>query len=202
MKKEELSKSLERQRFSKKILKAFEKVDRSKFIPRRNKHLAYVNEPISIGYRQTISQPYTIAFMLTLLEVKNKQNILEVGSGSGYVLELISKLNPNGRITGIERVIDLVESSKEKLQDCENVEVAYGDGSKGFKKNAPYDRILTSAASYEIPKKLVEQLVIGGILVAPIGEPMDCSVVVLEKGEKENKIKKYPGFRFVPLIED
>ncbi len=198
MKKEELITNLERKKFPKEIIKVFEKVDRSKFIPEGKKQLAYEDIALPIGYGQTISQPYTIAFMLTLLKVKNKQNILEVGSGSGYVLELLSQLNPQGKITGIERAINLVKSSKEKLKDCKNVEVVYGDGSKGFKKNAPYDRILTSAAADKIPEKLMEQLVIGGILVAPVKN----SIVIVEKNKRKNKIRKYPGFRFVPLIEE
>lgn len=198
MKKEELINSLRNQKFPEKIIHAFEEVDRSKFIPEVEKKFAYADIPLPIGHEQTISQPYTIAFMLTLLEVKDKQNILEVGSGSGYVLELLSKLNPNGKITGIERVTNLVESSRKKLKDCKNVEIVYGDGSKGFGKNAPYDRILTSAASDKIPEKLIEQLIVGGILVAPVRN----SIVVVKKGKEKKKIKEYYGFRFVPLIED
>jgi len=192
-----LIRSLERQKFPEEIIKVFEKVDRSKFIPEAGKLLSYEDIPLPIGYKQTISQPYTIAFMLTLLKVENKQNILEVGSGSGYVLELLSQLNPQGRITGIERVISLVKSSKRKLKDYDNVEIIRGDGSKGFKKNAPYDRILTSAAADKIPEKLIEQLVVGGILVAPIKN----SIVIVEKNKSKNKIREYRGFRFVPLIE-
>ena len=196
MKKEELITSLKK-KFPKEIIKVFGEVDRSKFIPEGKKPLAYEDIALPLGFGQTISQPYTIAFMLTLLEVKNKQNLLEIGSGSGYVLELLSHLNPQGKITGIERIISLFESSKEKLKNCKNVGVVYGDGSKGFKKNAPYDRILTSAATDEIPEKLIEQLVVGGILVAPVKD----SIVVIKKNKKKHDIWKYPGFRFVPLIE-
>ncbi len=197
MKKEDLIASLRKHNFPEKIIQAFEEVDRSKFIPKGGEKFAYADIPLPIGHGQTISQPYTISFMLTLLEVKGKQNILEVGSGSGYVLNLLSKLNPNGKIIGIERVESLVKSSKEKLKNCRNVKIVYGDGSKGYIKNAPYDRILTSAASDKIPEKLIEQLVIGGILVAPVRN----SIVVVKKGKEKNKIQKYPGFRFVPLIE-
>ena len=198
MKKEELIKNLENHKFSEKIIRAFEEVDRSKFVLKNEKRFAYWDIALPIGEGQTISQPYTIAFMLTLLEVKDKQKILEVGSGSGYVLELLSKLNPNGKIFGIERIKKLAESSKEKLKNCKNVTVIHGDGSKGFAQQAPFDRILISAASKTIPKKLIEQLIIKGILVAPVQD----SIIVVKKNKKKNKIRKFLGFRFVPLIEE
>lgn len=200
MKKEELIKSLKDHEFSEKIIQAFKEVDRSKFIPEREKQLTYEDIALPIGYGQTISQPYTIAFMLTQLNVKAKQNfkILEIGSGSGYVLELLSKLNPHGRIFGIERIKRLAESSKEKLGNCENIKVIYGNGSKGLKSEAPFDRILISASADKLPEKLIEQLTIGGILVAPVRD----SIVVAKKGRKKNQIKEFHGFRFVPLIEE
>jgi len=198
MKKEELIKSLKNKKFPEKIIQAFKEVDRSKFIPKEEKLIAYEDIALGIGYGQTISQPYTIAFMLTLLEVKDKQNILEIGSGSGYVLELLSKLNPHGRIFGIERIKRLAESSKEKLSNYKNIKVIYDNGSKGLKSEAPFDRILVSAAASEIPVKLIEQLVVGGILVAPVKD----SIVVIKKNRKKNQIKEFHGFRFVPLIEE
>ncbi|MCK4647323.1 protein-L-isoaspartate(D-aspartate) O-methyltransferase [Candidatus Pacearchaeota archaeon] len=198
MKKEELIKSLKNQKFPERIIRAFEEVNRSKFVLKREKRFSYEDIALPIGEGQTISQPYTIAFMLALLEVKDKQKILEVGSGSGYVLELLSKLNPNGKIFGIERIKKLAESSKEKLKNCKNIKVICGDGSKGFKRNAPYDRILTSAAANKIPQKLIEQLIIWGILVAPVMG----SIIVVKKDRKKNKVREFPGFRFVPLIAE
>lgn len=200
MKKEELIRSLKSQKFPEKIIKAFEKVERKNFIPEEEKSAAYEDIPLPIGFGQTISQPYTIAFMLTLLEIKDRLRILEVGSGSGYVLALLSKLSPNGKIFGVERIKELVERSKKVLQEenIKNVQVIYGDGSKGLKEQAPFDRILVSASSNELPQKLINQLKMNGILVVPVRN----SIVVVKKEINENKIREYPGFVFVPLIEE
>ena len=198
MQKEYLIKSLRKKGFSKNIVDAFEKIDRKKFLPECEKASAYEDTPLPIGYEQTISQPYTIAFMLSHLELKNKQKILEVGSGSGYVLELINHISKDSKIFGIERIKELVESSRGKLNPYKNIKIIHGNGSKGLEDEAPFDRILVSACSEEIPEKLVNQLKLKGILVASVKN----SIIVLKRKNLENKIKEYPGFRFVPLIED
>jgi len=198
MQKKDLINSLKAQKFPEKIINAFEKIPREGFVPEEHKKFSYEDIPLPIGYQQTISQPYTIAFMLTLLEVKDKQKILEVGSGSGYVLALLSQLCKNGKIFGIERIKELADSSKEKLKNYKNVKLIHGDGSKGLLKEAPFDRILVSAASNEIPQKLVMQLKPRGILVAPVRN----SIIVFKKINAEGKIKEYTGFSFVPLVEE
>jgi protein-L-isoaspartate(D-aspartate) O-methyltransferase len=198
MKKEELIAQLKKEKFSDNILKAFEEVDRSKFVSKEHERFAYENEPLPIGFGQTISQPYTIAFMLNLLDLKDRQKILEVGSGSGYVLELIAHISRNSKIFGIERIKELYASSSEILKAHEDIKIIQGDGSKGLKNEKPFDRILISASADEIPDKLINQLKFGGILVAPVKN----SIIVVEKYSGQNKIKEYPGFSFVPLIED
>jgi protein-L-isoaspartate(D-aspartate) O-methyltransferase len=198
MQKEELIKKLKDYKFSDRIIKAFGKVEREKFIPEENKKYAYENIPLQIGYEATISQPYTIAFMLNLLKVKNKQKILEVGSGSGYVLALLSELSPHGKIFGIERIKELAEKSKEVLRDYKNVKVIHGNGFKGLEKEALFDRILVSASGEKIPENLINQLKYNGILVVPVRN----SIFRIIKGRKENKTEEYPGFIFVPLIEE
>ncbi len=198
MKKEELIRSLKYRGFSKKILTAFEKVPRENFVPGDLKKYSYEDKPLPIGGGQTISQPYTIAFMLSLLELRNKQKILEVGSGSGYVLALINEISKNSEIYGIERVKKLAERSKKVLEDNKNIIVIHGDGSKGVPDKAPFDRILVSAAASEVPQKLVKQLKVGGVMVSSVRS----SIVFLKKYTNENKIKEYPGFRFVPLVEE
>ena len=198
MKKEDLIEDLRKRGFSEKIIKAFEKIKRENFIPENLRKHSYEDIPLPIGYEQTISQPYTIAFMLNFLELEDKQKILEVGSGSGYVLALISEICKKCKIFGIERIKELAESSKKRLTKYKNVKVIYGDGSKGLEKEKPFDRILASAAAKNIPQKLVNQLKIRGILVAPVRS----SIVKIQRFTNENKIKEYPGFRFVPLIED
>lgn len=198
MQKEYLIKSLRKKGFSENIVDAFEKIDREKFVPEYEKASAYEDNPLPIGYEQTISQPYTISFMLSHLKLKNRQKILEVGSGSGYVLELINHISKNSKIFGIERIKELVKSSREKLNNYKNIKIIHRDGSKGLEDESPFDRILVSACSKDIPEKLVNQLKLNGILVASVKN----SIIVLQRKNLENKIKEYHGFRFVPLIED
>ncbi|MDP2926333.1 MAG: protein-L-isoaspartate(D-aspartate) O-methyltransferase [Nanoarchaeota archaeon] len=197
MDKKQLLEELKSEGFSEDIIKAFEQVKREDFVPENLKEFSYIDEPLSIGKGQTISQPYTIAFMLNLLELKDNLKILEIGSGSGYVLALINELSKNSKIYGIERIKELAEISREVLKN-KNTEIVHGDGSKGLKQHALYDRILVSAAADKIPKKLLEQLNYNGILVIPVRN----SIISIKKLYRENKIKEYPGFVFVPLIEE
>jgi len=198
MDKKQLIRHLKEQDFSENILNAFSKIKREDFVPSGFKESAYEDIPLPIGKGQTISQPYTIAFMLTLLELYDNQTILEVGSGSGYVLALINELSKNAKIYGIEIIKELAENSKKALKDKKSIEIFNLDGSKGLKEKAPFDRILVSASSKEIPQKLLAQLKYNGILVCVVND----SIVVVKKTNKENKIMKYPGFVFVELIED
>ena len=198
MQKRELIRSLKAQKFSPKIIRAFEKVKRENFIPENLKKYTYEDQPLPIGGGQTISQPYTIAFMLTLLELGNKQKILEVGSGSGYVLALINEIAKKSQIFGIELRKELAKRSKKILSDKKNIQVIQGDGSKGLSKESPFDRILVSAAAEQTPSKLIKQLKVGGILVIPV----KSSILQIQKFTNENQIKEFPGFSFVPLIEE
>jgi protein-L-isoaspartate(D-aspartate) O-methyltransferase len=197
MEKEALIRSLKAQKFPENILRAFKKVKRENFIPENLKKYTYEDRPLPIGGGQTISQPYTIAFMLMLLELKNKQKILEVGSGSGYVLALMNEIAKKSQIYGVELRKELAQKSKEVLKDKKNIQIIQGDGSKGLPKEAPFDKILVSAAAEKIPQKLVKQLKVGGIMVAPVKN----SIIMIQKFATENKIKEFPGFSFVPLIE-
>ena len=181
--------------FPEKVLEAFEKVDRRLFVPTELKGESYKDIPLPIGYGQTISQPYTIAFMLTLLGVREGQEILEIGSGSGYVLALLSELNKSGRVYGVEKIKELAENSKRKLKKYKNVKVIHGDALVKY-KNKKFDRIIASASFKEFPQKIVNtRLKKKGIIVAPVGD----SIAVLKKDSGENKIWEYPGFRFVPI---
>lgn len=195
--KNKLLDSLKQQGFEEKIVKAFEKVKREEFVPNNQKGLSYEDTPLPIGQGQTISQPSTIAFMLSLLEVENNQKILEVGSGSGYVLALLSQINNSGQITGVERIEELFLQSRENLKKYKNIQVFKAEKTFGLKKHSPYDRILVSASAQEIPQELVDQLKTGGILVMPVQE----SIIQLRKGKKSNTIKEIPGFVFVPLVK-
>ena len=203
MNKQELLQRLKALGFSKNILDAFSKVKRENFIPEELEKEAYEDTALPIGHGQTISQPYTIGIMLSELELKKGQNILEVGSGSGYVLALLSEIiGKNGKVSGIEVVKELVAKSKESLEDYNNIEIYHRNGSKGLPEKAPFDRILISAACREVPKELLNQLKDGGILLTPKGPRFEQSLVVIERQGNEFKtIREIPGFIFVPFIE-
>ena len=196
MNKKELIQSLKKQNFPEHILDAFGKVNREDFVPHELKSSSYYDVALPIEHGQTISQPYTIAFMLMMVDIEDKQKILEVGSGSGYVLALLSKLSPNGNVFGVEIIKELAENSKKQLKQFKNVEVIYGDGLKDVKEDG-FNRIIVSASSETIPQKLLKKLNFGGIMVCPVGN----SIVVIEKTRGENKVKEYHGFSFVPLVE-
>ena len=198
MNKEQLLESLKMHGFSEEIVNAFSKVKRENFIPEDEIGFAYYDEPLPIGYGQTISQPYTIAFMLNLLELKDEQKILEIGSGSGYVLALINQLGRNLKIYGVECIGELVKKSKSILKNHSNIKIIYGSGFKGLKKYAPYDRILISASANEIPQDLIKQLKNNGVLVIPVKN----SIFQIKKTKKKIIKKEFPGFVFVPLIEN
>lgn len=195
MNKKQLIKSLKKQNFPSYIIDAFEKVSRENFVPIKYEKLAYENKPLPLEEGSTISQPYTIAFMLMLLDSLENKKILEIGSGSGYVLALLSEISKKGKIFGIETSKDLVKKSKESLSNYENIEIIHGDGSKGFPDKAPFDRILVSAAFDKFPNHLLQQLKYNGILVVPVNN----SIFYVKKEYGQNKIKEYPGFGFVPI---
>jgi len=202
MERQDLIKSLRKQGFSEQIVRSFESVDRSEFVPEGFKAESYKDVALPIGGGQTISQPYTIAFMLSLLEIagKKSQKILEVGSGSGYVLALINEITKDSEIIGIERIKELVDRSKRVLIKNNNIKIIHDDGSKGLAEEAEkekFDRILVSAACKDIPQKLLKQLKIRGVLVASVGN----SIVSVKKFPDENKIREFPGFVFVPMVE-
>lgn len=196
--------------FSKKIMNAFSSVNREDFIPAELKDKAYENTALPIGQGQTISQPYTIALMLSELRLKKGQKVLEVGSGSGYVLALISKIvGKKGQVFGMEIIKELAKKSRESLaldmEDYENVQVYNKSGSEGLPDEAPFDRIIMSAAVREIPESLKNQLKDNGILVAPQGPRFEQSILVIIKDPETGEIKKIskiPGFIFVPFVKE
>ncbi|MEM7819753.1 MAG: protein-L-isoaspartate(D-aspartate) O-methyltransferase [Candidatus Aenigmatarchaeota archaeon] len=182
---------------SKDVVSAFRKVPRENFVPENLKKYAYINEPLPIGDGQTISQPLTVAFMTEFLDAKKDYKILEVGTGSGYQAAILSHIvGPKGKIITTEINEKLVEFAKNNLKNYKNVFVINFDGSKGYEKEAPYDRIIVTASAPDIPRPLIEQLKDGGKIIIPIGDEM----YLIEK--IGNKIKKsmLGYFVFVPLI--
>jgi len=193
--KEELLASLKKKGFSYEVIDAFRKVKREDFVPEHLIGYAYEDIALPVMEGSTLSQPSTVAFMLNLLDIKDNQRILEIGSGSGYVLALLSEMNPGGKIYGIEILKELAISSKNYLESKKNVEVILRDGSEGLPELAPYDRILISASCPEVPTHLLQQLKEDGVLVAAVKQ----SIFQIKKENGETLEKEFPGFAFVPL---
>ncbi|MBI3623214.1 protein-L-isoaspartate(D-aspartate) O-methyltransferase [Candidatus Pacearchaeota archaeon] len=202
MDKQDLITSLRRVGFSDRIINAFSKVPRELFVPQEYRNLSYDDAALPIGHSQTISQPYTIATMLSVLYLREGQKVLEIGSGSGYVLALLSEIvGPKGQVSGIEIIKDLYSNSKKTLAAYKNVKVYCQDGKQGLPLKAPFDRILISAALEEIPKEILSQLKEGGVLVAPIGSSQQQTITAIKKHENFNlRIKQIPGFVFVKFV--
>ena len=151
------------------VLRAMEGVERHRFVPERMKECAYADEALPIGEGQTISQPYMVALMSECLELRRDESVLEVGTGSGYQAAVLSCLARE--VYSVERVERLFLDARERLEmlGYRNVHVVYGDGSRGYEKEAPYDRIIVTAAGSKVPDKLLGQLKEGGILLMPVG---------------------------------
>ena len=195
MNKHQLIQHLKNYSFSDKIIKAFEKVPRENFLPESLKEHAYDDNALPLEKGATISQPYTIAFMLELLEVKPDDKILEIGSGCGYVLALLSHLTKN-KIYGIEIIKSLAEKSKKILSFQKNIHVSTKNGFSGLPEKAPFDRILISASSEKLPVHLYSQLKPNGIIVTPVKN----SIYQIKKQSNKITEKEFPGFIFVSLI--
>ncbi len=188
---------------SKKLEKALEEVPRHLFVPENLRDIAYRDMPLSIGFDQTISQPSTVVIMTEALDVKEGQKILEVGTGSGWQAGLIGKMvGKKGTVYTIERIEVLADFAKDNLEKVKlkNVKVFVGDGSSGLKEFAPYDRIIVTAASPDIPKTYLEQLKDKGKIVIPIGSQYIQTMFVIEKKGKEIIRRELGNFVFVPLI--
>lgn len=185
------------------IIEAFRKIHRRDFLPENIKDDYALNIPLPIDYGQTISQPLTVAFMLELLQPKTGEKILDVGSGSGWQTALLAEIvGSEGFIYAMERIPALKDFGEKNVSryNFKNVEFICGDGTKGYKKKAPFDKIIVAAAGLEVPEPLKKQLKIGGRLVIPVGQ-YEQDMVVLDKISKDEfEEKRYPGFQFVPLI--
>ncbi len=186
----------------KKVLKAIEETKRHLFVPENQRHKAYGNYPLPIGSGQTISQPYTVARMLELLELEKGHKVLEIGAGSGYNVAVISHIvGKKGKIYALEIKEPLVGLAKDNLKKAgiKNVRVIHRDGHEGYEEEAPYDRIIVTAAAENIPQKLVQQLKRGGILIVPINSGYSDVMTKIKKNQKI-EITKHGDYSFVPFI--
>lgn len=182
------------------VLSAMRKVPRHLFVPEPMRHRAYEDMALSIGEGQTISQPYMVAVMTELLELKGDERVLEIGTGSGYQAAILGELARE--VFTIERVPALAQQAQERLRRLgyANVEVIVRDGTRGLPDRAPFDGIIVTAAAPEVPAPLAEQLREGGVIVAPVGERFSQ---ILIKGRKRADAlveERSTPCVFVPLI--
>jgi protein-L-isoaspartate(D-aspartate) O-methyltransferase len=182
------------------VLAAMLEIPRHLFIPSPYDRAAYDDNPLPIGSGQTISQPYIVALMTEILHPKVTDNMLEIGAGSGYQAAVLSRLIR--RLTTIERITTVVNLARTNLKSIgiDNVIVIEGDGSLGYPGNAPYDGIIITAATPDVPQPLIEQLADGGILVAPVGGRDIQDLITLHKKGGSIIRGSHGGVRFVPLI--
>ena len=186
------------------IIKAFQKIARYDFMPDDIKQLAEINEAMPIGQGQTISQPLTVAFMFEQLQPKPGDNILDIGSGSGWTTALLAQIVASkGKVTGIEIIPEIKEFGEKNIKKYNFIKKGIAqficaDGSKGYKKEAPFDKILASAAGNQVAKAWKDQLKVGGRIVCPIGSSI---FVITKKSKKDFEQIEYPGFAFVPLVK-
>ena len=185
----------------KNVLNAMLKIPRHLFIPKQLKNEAYEDYPLHIGHNQTISQPYTIAFMIEALELKKGDKVLEIGTGSGYSASLISYITKTEVYT-TEIISSLALKAEENLERAKikNVIVIYADGTLGLKKYAPFDKILLNAACPDFPEPLIDQLKDKGIILAPIGGIFGQDMIKARKIGKRLERKNLGSFIFVPLV--
>ena len=184
------------------ILSAMEQTSREKFISNTFMERSYEDIPLPIACDQTVSQPSLVALMIDQLEIPKRSKVLEIGTGSGFQSAVLSKLA--SRVYSLERHNALVITAKERLSrlDISNVTIILGDGFLGYKNQAPFDRIIVSAAVEEIPKILIDQLKIGGVMVIPVGLPNEEQILLkVTKRYKNLDIKEILSVRFVQMLE-
>lgn len=181
------------------VLRAFERVPREQFVPHDQRPYAYDDRALAIGYGQTISQPYMVAWMLQALDVQSEHRVLEVGAGSGYQAALLGELARE--VYALELVPELAERAAAVVARLgyETVHIVAGDGSLGHPPGQPYDRIIVAAAAPTMPEPLVEQLAEGGLLLAPVGGRGQQQCLTGVKRGGQLALRPGPGCTFVPL---
>ncbi len=199
--KSRLIESLYREISDKRVLSAMERVAREYFIPADLRELAYEDRPLSIGFGQTISQPFIIALMTQALELKGNEKVLELGTGSGYQTAILAELA--GNIISVERIPELVKSAKKRLEHLgyKNIEIRLAEETiLGWEGGKPYDAILVTAGAPKVPQVLIDQLSLGGRLVIPVGSKWEQELLKITKNLPVNITENLGYCRFVPLI--
>ena len=184
----------------KRVLETMARIPREQFVPPVERHLAYEDRPLPIGFDQTISQPLIIAMMTEALELTGDEKVLEVGTGSGYQAAILAELAR--LVITTERLSPLAEAAKEVLDRLgyTNVEVHLAEATLGWQKQAPYDAIIVTAGAPRVPPDLLAQLAIGGRMIIPVGSQYLQELYKVTKHKKKNLIQNLGGCRFVSLI--
>jgi protein-L-isoaspartate(D-aspartate) O-methyltransferase len=183
------------------VLGAIEKTPREKFVPSAFADQAYENLALPIGQGQTVSQPYVVALMTEKLELGERHNVLEIGTGSGYQTAVLARLCR--RVFSVERHRELLRNAERRFGELRlrNIVCRFGDGTKGWPEQLPYDRVIVTAAAAEVPATLIEGLAPGGVLVAPVGDDhRDQQLVRIRRHEHGFSTENLGLVRFVPLV--
>ncbi|MFB0566755.1 MAG: protein-L-isoaspartate(D-aspartate) O-methyltransferase [Candidatus Aminicenantaceae bacterium] len=184
---------------NKSVLEVVRHVPRHLFVPKDMQAYAYQDEPLPIGEGQTISQPYIVAYMTEVLQLKGNERILEVGTGSGYQAAILAKLVREVYTIEILRSLSLKAQKTLKKLGYKNIYFEIGNGSLGWEENSPYDAIIVTAAPAKVPKELQEQLKVSGRMIIPVGS-MFQELVLITRTAKKFKKKRLLPVRFVPLV--
>ncbi|KPK62323.1 MAG: protein-L-isoaspartate O-methyltransferase [Planctomycetes bacterium SM23_32] len=183
------------------VLDAMRQVPRHLFVPEEGRAAAYADRPLPIGLGQTISQPYIVAYMTDLLQVKPGDRLLEVGTGSGYQAAVLSELTPH--VYSIEIISKLADAARKRLKELgyETVQVKVGDGYYGWEEQGPFDGIIVTAAAGHVPPPLVQQLKPGGRMVIPVGGVLDTQHLTVVTKSEEGRVhtRSVLPVRFVPM---
>lgn len=182
------------------VLSAMLRVPRERFVPPEEKHLAYEDRPLPIGMGQTISQPYIVALMTSMLKLSGVEKVLEVGTGSGYQTAILAELAK--LVITVERLPELAKTAQETLDDLgyKNIRIKLAENTAGWQKDAPYDAIMVTAGAPKVPNSLISQLKTGGRMVIPVGMRYEQDLYRITKGKDKNIIENLGGCRFVSLI--
>ena len=182
------------------VLRAFSRVPRELFVPVDIRDFAYDDRPLNIGYGQTISQPYIVALMTEAIELKGKEKVLEIGTGSGYQTAILGELAKE--VYSTERIPELAEAARTLLDELgyTNIKIKVAGQELGWKENSPYDAIIVTAAAPSISDILLNQLAVGARLVIPVGSRWEQELLKVTRGEFRNSVENLGAVRFVPLI--
>lgn len=184
------------------VLDAMERVKRAAFLDESQRHEAYENKPLPIGWGQTISQPYIVGLMTHALKLGDRMKVLEVGTGSGYQTAILARMAL--RVYTVERLRPLMRIAEQRFkeQGISNIVTRHGDGYEGWPEQAPFDRILVAAAAPELPQRLIDQLKPGGILVCPVGPAESGQVLLrLTKHDAGKEVDSLGFVAFVPMLQ-